>query len=149
MGAQVNFTCMRKPEASPTSMRKKPSQIFRLNPRLCWICHVEISTSYLLFLLSENKLQFPSDSPTPTGTFSNLKILVLNKMGITWAEVIIFALLPSNKWLQFFLYAGLSLQWYGWFMTPSYRCPWHGGICFCLFPGPPILTDLLPSSGAH
>nr|XP_042134159.1 tubulin-specific chaperone E isoform X2 [Peromyscus maniculatus bairdii] len=38
--------------------------------------------------LSENKLQFPSDSPTPTGTFSNLKILVLNKMGITWAEVL-------------------------------------------------------------
>ncbi|XP_051050691.1 tubulin-specific chaperone E [Phodopus roborovskii] len=38
--------------------------------------------------LSENKLQFPCDSPTPTGTFSNLKILVLNKMGITWAEVL-------------------------------------------------------------
>ncbi|XP_028715649.1 tubulin-specific chaperone E isoform X1 [Peromyscus leucopus] len=38
--------------------------------------------------LSENKLQFPSDSPTPTGMFSNLKILVLNKMGITWAEVL-------------------------------------------------------------
>ncbi|XP_075826303.1 tubulin-specific chaperone E isoform X2 [Microtus pennsylvanicus] len=37
---------------------------------------------------SENKLQFPSDSPTPAGTFSNLKILVLNKMGVTWAEVL-------------------------------------------------------------
>lgn len=41
--------------------------------------------------LSENKLQFPSDSPTPSGTFSNLKILVLNKIGITWAEVLRFA----------------------------------------------------------
>lgn len=38
--------------------------------------------------LSENKLQFPSDSPTPTTTFSTLKTLVLNKTGITWAEVL-------------------------------------------------------------
>ncbi|XP_055459926.1 tubulin-specific chaperone E isoform X2 [Psammomys obesus] len=38
--------------------------------------------------LSENKLQFPSDSPTPTRTFSTLKTLVLNKTGITWAEVL-------------------------------------------------------------
>uniref|UniRef100_A0A8C6WBD7 Tubulin-specific chaperone E n=2 Tax=Nannospalax galili TaxID=1026970 RepID=A0A8C6WBD7_NANGA len=38
--------------------------------------------------LSENKLQFPLDSLTPPGTFSTLKILVLDKTGITWAEVL-------------------------------------------------------------
>eukprot|EP00072_Mus_musculus_P061708 XP_011242649.1 PREDICTED: tubulin-specific chaperone E isoform X2 [Mus musculus] len=38
--------------------------------------------------LSENKLQFPSDSPTLTRTFSTLKTLVLNKTGITWTEVL-------------------------------------------------------------
>ncbi|GAB1301430.1 Tubulin-specific chaperone E [Apodemus speciosus] len=36
--------------------------------------------------LSENKLQFPSDSPPLTRTFSTLKTLVLNKTGITWTE---------------------------------------------------------------
>ncbi|XP_006868627.1 PREDICTED: tubulin-specific chaperone E [Chrysochloris asiatica] len=38
--------------------------------------------------LSENKLQFPSSSPCMTGTFSALKILVLNRTEITWAEVL-------------------------------------------------------------
>ncbi|XP_042542157.1 tubulin-specific chaperone E isoform X3 [Dipodomys spectabilis] len=38
--------------------------------------------------LSENKLQFPSDSLSLTGTFSTLKVLVLNQTGITWAEVL-------------------------------------------------------------
>ncbi|XP_007170829.1 tubulin-specific chaperone E isoform X1 [Balaenoptera acutorostrata] len=38
--------------------------------------------------LSENKLKFPSSSPSPTGTFSALKVLVLNRIGITWTEVL-------------------------------------------------------------
>ncbi|XP_051676688.1 tubulin-specific chaperone E isoform X2 [Oryctolagus cuniculus] len=38
--------------------------------------------------LSENKLKFPSVSPPLTGTFSSLKVLVLNRTGITWAEVL-------------------------------------------------------------
>ncbi|XP_029100494.1 tubulin-specific chaperone E isoform X4 [Monodon monoceros] len=38
--------------------------------------------------LSENKLKFPSGSPPPTGTFSALKVLVLNRIGITWTEVL-------------------------------------------------------------
>ncbi|XP_067567151.1 tubulin-specific chaperone E isoform X3 [Pseudorca crassidens] len=37
---------------------------------------------------SENKLKFPSGSPSPTGTFSALKVLVLNRIGITWTEVL-------------------------------------------------------------
>ncbi|XP_029100491.1 tubulin-specific chaperone E isoform X1 [Monodon monoceros] len=37
---------------------------------------------------SENKLKFPSGSPPPTGTFSALKVLVLNRIGITWTEVL-------------------------------------------------------------
>ncbi|XP_075388310.1 tubulin-specific chaperone E isoform X1 [Tenrec ecaudatus] len=41
--------------------------------------------------LSENKLQFPSSSPTLMGTFSALKVLVLNRTGITWAEVLLCA----------------------------------------------------------
>uniref|UniRef100_A0A8I5NDX5 Tubulin-specific chaperone E n=1 Tax=Papio anubis TaxID=9555 RepID=A0A8I5NDX5_PAPAN len=36
---------------------------------------------------SENKLKFPSGSAL-TGTFSALKVLVLNQTGITWAEVL-------------------------------------------------------------
>ncbi|KAM9212529.1 tubulin-specific chaperone E isoform 4-T5 [Dugong dugon] len=38
--------------------------------------------------LSENKLQFPSGVPSLTGTFSAMKVLVLNRTGITWAEVL-------------------------------------------------------------
>ncbi|XP_023405064.1 tubulin-specific chaperone E [Loxodonta africana] len=38
--------------------------------------------------LSENKLQFPSGSPSLIGMFSALKVLVLNRTGITWAEVL-------------------------------------------------------------
>ncbi|KAM6218820.1 tubulin-specific chaperone E [Rhynchocyon petersi] len=38
--------------------------------------------------LSENKLHFPSASPSLTGPFSALKVLVLNRTGITWAEVL-------------------------------------------------------------
>lgn len=38
--------------------------------------------------LSENKLQLPSDSLMLTGTFSTLKVLVLNQTGITWAELL-------------------------------------------------------------
>ncbi|XP_008588204.1 PREDICTED: tubulin-specific chaperone E [Galeopterus variegatus] len=38
--------------------------------------------------LSENKLKFPSVSPSAPGTFSALKVLVLNRTGITWAEVL-------------------------------------------------------------
>ncbi|XP_032705670.1 tubulin-specific chaperone E isoform X2 [Lontra canadensis] len=38
--------------------------------------------------LSENKLSFPSGSPARTGTFPALKVLVLNRTGITWAEVL-------------------------------------------------------------
>ncbi|KAF3823864.1 hypothetical protein GH733_006868, partial [Mirounga leonina] len=38
--------------------------------------------------LSENKLRFPSGSPSRTGTFPALKVLVLNRTGITWAEVL-------------------------------------------------------------
>lgn len=38
--------------------------------------------------LSENKLTSPSSSPSPTGTFSTLKLLVLNRTGVTWAEVL-------------------------------------------------------------
>uniref|UniRef100_A0A7N5KNI0 Tubulin-specific chaperone E n=1 Tax=Ailuropoda melanoleuca TaxID=9646 RepID=A0A7N5KNI0_AILME len=37
---------------------------------------------------SENKLRFPSGSPSRTGTFPALKVLVLNRTGITWAEVL-------------------------------------------------------------
>ncbi|XP_074211085.1 tubulin-specific chaperone E [Camelus bactrianus] len=37
---------------------------------------------------SENKLTFPSGSPTPSRTFSALKELVLNRTGITWAQVL-------------------------------------------------------------
>ncbi|XP_072827097.1 tubulin-specific chaperone E isoform X3 [Vicugna pacos] len=37
---------------------------------------------------SENKLTFPSGSPPPSGTFSALKELVLNRTGITWAQVL-------------------------------------------------------------
>uniref|UniRef100_A0A4X1UEC0 Tubulin-specific chaperone E n=1 Tax=Sus scrofa TaxID=9823 RepID=A0A4X1UEC0_PIG len=37
---------------------------------------------------SENKLRFPSGLPSPTGTFSMLKVLVLNRTGVTWAEVL-------------------------------------------------------------
>ncbi|XP_045443015.1 tubulin-specific chaperone E [Pipistrellus kuhlii] len=38
--------------------------------------------------LSDNKLRFPPASPTPTGSFSALKVLVLNSTGVTWAEVL-------------------------------------------------------------
>ncbi|XP_049500928.1 tubulin-specific chaperone E isoform X2 [Panthera uncia] len=38
--------------------------------------------------LSENKLRFPSGSPSLAGTFPALKVLVLNRTGITWAEVL-------------------------------------------------------------
>ncbi|KAM5206184.1 tubulin-specific chaperone E isoform 1-T2 [Hipposideros larvatus] len=38
--------------------------------------------------LSENKLRFPLDSPSSTGTFATLKVLVLSRTGITWAEVL-------------------------------------------------------------
>uniref|UniRef100_G3WPP0 Tubulin-specific chaperone E n=1 Tax=Sarcophilus harrisii TaxID=9305 RepID=G3WPP0_SARHA len=38
--------------------------------------------------LSENKLKFPYDSPSPSFTFSALKVLVLNRTGITWTEVL-------------------------------------------------------------
>ncbi|KAM9613342.1 tubulin-specific chaperone E isoform 3-T4 [Trichechus inunguis] len=38
--------------------------------------------------LSENKLQFPSGAPSLTGTFSAMKVLVLNRTGITWAKVL-------------------------------------------------------------
>ncbi|XP_007936661.1 tubulin-specific chaperone E [Orycteropus afer afer] len=41
-----------------------------------------------VLILSENKLQFPVGSPSLTGTFSALKTLVLNRTGITWAEVL-------------------------------------------------------------
>uniref|UniRef100_A0A8C7AI78 Tubulin-specific chaperone E n=1 Tax=Neovison vison TaxID=452646 RepID=A0A8C7AI78_NEOVI len=37
---------------------------------------------------SENKLSFPSGSPVRTGTFPALKVLVLNRTGITWVEVL-------------------------------------------------------------
>nr|KAF6302633.1 tubulin folding cofactor E [Pipistrellus kuhlii] len=37
---------------------------------------------------SDNKLRFPPASPTPTGSFSALKVLVLNSTGVTWAEVL-------------------------------------------------------------
>ncbi|XP_074118552.1 tubulin-specific chaperone E isoform X3 [Sminthopsis crassicaudata] len=38
--------------------------------------------------LSENKLKFLYDSPSPSFTFSALKVLVLNRTGITWTEVL-------------------------------------------------------------
>nr|XP_013011781.1 tubulin-specific chaperone E isoform X2 [Cavia porcellus] len=38
--------------------------------------------------LSENKLKFPSASSSLPGAFSTLKVLVLNRTGITWAEVL-------------------------------------------------------------
>ncbi|XP_043452194.1 tubulin-specific chaperone E isoform X2 [Prionailurus viverrinus] len=38
--------------------------------------------------LSENKLHLPSVSPSLAGTFPALKVLVLNRTGITWAEVL-------------------------------------------------------------
>ncbi|XP_004578580.1 tubulin-specific chaperone E [Ochotona princeps] len=41
-----------------------------------------------VLILSRNKLRFPSDSPSLTGTFSMLKVLVLNRTEITWAEVL-------------------------------------------------------------
>ncbi|KAF6274814.1 tubulin folding cofactor E [Rhinolophus ferrumequinum] len=37
---------------------------------------------------SENKLRFPSDSLSSTGRFTTLKVLVLSRTGITWAEVL-------------------------------------------------------------
>ncbi|XP_021574185.1 LOW QUALITY PROTEIN: tubulin-specific chaperone E-like [Carlito syrichta] len=38
--------------------------------------------------LSENKLSFTSGLASPVGTFSALKVLVLNQTGVTWAEVL-------------------------------------------------------------
>ncbi|XP_036091496.1 tubulin-specific chaperone E isoform X3 [Rousettus aegyptiacus] len=38
--------------------------------------------------LSENKLRFPPGAASPAGTFSALKVLVLSRTGITWAEVL-------------------------------------------------------------
>nr|KAF6395638.1 tubulin folding cofactor E [Rousettus aegyptiacus] len=37
---------------------------------------------------SENKLRFPPGAASPAGTFSALKVLVLSRTGITWAEVL-------------------------------------------------------------
>ncbi|XP_074172820.1 tubulin-specific chaperone E isoform X3 [Rhinolophus sinicus] len=37
---------------------------------------------------SENKLRFPSDSLSPTGRFTTLKVLVLSRTGVTWAELL-------------------------------------------------------------
>ncbi|KAB1256620.1 Tubulin-specific chaperone E [Camelus dromedarius] len=45
-------------------------------------------TSGCRIRLCENKLTFPSGSPTPSRTFSALKELVLNRTGITWAQVL-------------------------------------------------------------
>uniref|UniRef100_A0A2K5F4Z1 Tubulin-specific chaperone E n=1 Tax=Aotus nancymaae TaxID=37293 RepID=A0A2K5F4Z1_AOTNA len=47
--------------------------------------------------LSENKLKFPSGSAPLTGTFSALKVLVLNRTGITWAEVIVCLCPPAHQ----------------------------------------------------
>ncbi|XP_039706293.1 tubulin-specific chaperone E [Pteropus medius] len=38
--------------------------------------------------LSENKLRFSREPASPAGTFSALKVLVLSRTGITWAEVL-------------------------------------------------------------
>ncbi|XP_037366286.1 tubulin-specific chaperone E isoform X2 [Talpa occidentalis] len=53
------------------------------------VIHIADQLKHLETLnLSENKLQFPSGSPPLTGTFLTLKVLVLNRTGITWAEVL-------------------------------------------------------------
>ncbi|XP_025217247.1 tubulin-specific chaperone E isoform X1 [Theropithecus gelada] len=50
------------------------------------VIHIADQLRHLEVLnLSENKLKFPSGSAL-TGTFSALKVLVLNQTGITWAE---------------------------------------------------------------
>uniref|UniRef100_A0A7N9CZ86 Tubulin-specific chaperone E n=1 Tax=Macaca fascicularis TaxID=9541 RepID=A0A7N9CZ86_MACFA len=52
------------------------------------VIHIADQLRHLEVLnLSENKLKFPSGSAL-TGTFSALKVLVLNQTGITWAEVL-------------------------------------------------------------
>ncbi|XP_011791147.1 PREDICTED: tubulin-specific chaperone E [Colobus angolensis palliatus] len=51
------------------------------------VIHIADQLTHLEVLnLSENKLKFPSGSAL-TGTFSALKVLVLNQTGITWAEL--------------------------------------------------------------
>nr|XP_039320235.1 tubulin-specific chaperone E isoform X2 [Saimiri boliviensis boliviensis] len=51
------------------------------------VIHIADQLRHLEVLnLSENKLKFPSGSAPLTGTFSALKVLVLNRTGITWAE---------------------------------------------------------------
>ncbi|XP_075851595.1 tubulin-specific chaperone E isoform X2 [Microcebus murinus] len=53
------------------------------------VIHIADQLRHLEVLnLSENKLQCPSGSASLTGTFSALKVLVLNRTGITWAEVL-------------------------------------------------------------
>ncbi|ELW68125.1 Tubulin-specific chaperone E [Tupaia chinensis] len=53
------------------------------------VVHIAEQLKHLQVLnLSENKLQFPCTSASPTGTFSALKVLVLNHTGVTWAEVL-------------------------------------------------------------
>ncbi|XP_039320233.2 tubulin-specific chaperone E isoform X1 [Saimiri boliviensis] len=53
------------------------------------VIHIADQLRHLEVLnLSENKLKFPSGSAPLTGTFSALKVLVLNRTGITWAEVL-------------------------------------------------------------
>ncbi|XP_037677432.1 tubulin-specific chaperone E isoform X1 [Choloepus didactylus] len=53
------------------------------------VIHIADQLKHLEVLnLSENKLKFPSGSPSVSGTFSTLKVLVLNRTGITWAEVL-------------------------------------------------------------
>ncbi|XP_039387422.1 tubulin-specific chaperone E isoform X1 [Mauremys reevesii] len=41
--------------------------------------------------LSENKIKFPSDSASITCTLSKLRVLALNRTGVTWAEVLLCA----------------------------------------------------------
>ncbi|XP_077024509.1 tubulin-specific chaperone E isoform X2 [Tamandua tetradactyla] len=53
------------------------------------VIHIADQLKHLEVLdLSENKLKFPSGSPSLSGTLSALKVLVLSRTGITWAEVL-------------------------------------------------------------
>ncbi|XP_055002689.1 tubulin-specific chaperone E isoform X2 [Sorex araneus] len=53
------------------------------------VVHIAHQLEHLETLnLSENKFKFPSGPPSVIGTFSTLKILVLNHTGITWAELL-------------------------------------------------------------
>ncbi|KAG8516628.1 Tubulin-specific chaperone E, partial [Galemys pyrenaicus] len=75
-------------ETSQTPWILNPKLLFSMPSGRAYCMAV---SSLYLFLHSENKLKFPSGSAPVTGTFSTLKVLVLNRTGITWTEVLLCA----------------------------------------------------------